>query len=214
MNKSLTSIVIVDSDMSTHETYRNYFSNSTAYELLEIYSSISDLLAHPVRKYPDIIVSETTLPGISGLDGIEFVRKRKSNTKILMMSEVSDFSLIREAFKRGADGFLTKPIQHERFFNAMDSLQRHGAALGHDIVKKIIHSFQSRTFDTFSKKENQIIELLTQGFTYKMIADKLCVTPSAVNFHIQNIYVKLNVNSKSEALEKLRELESRQLNAA
>ena len=67
--------------------------------------------------------------------------------------------------------------------------------------------FQRKSYSAFSKRENQIIDYLCEGETYKTIADKLFVTPSAVNFHIQNIYLKLDVNSKSEALEKLRLLD-------
>ena len=106
---------------------------------------------------------------------------------------------------------MTKPVTRNRLFHALDSIQQYGAALGHDVAKMIISSFQRKPLKTFSKRENQIIEYLGQGFTYKDIAEKLFVTPSTVNFHIQNIYLKLNVNSKSEALEKLRQLEAFQL---
>jgi len=166
------------------------------------------------QQNPDIILCEAQLSGISGIDGLEYFYKKNENLQVLMMSQKNDFKLIKEAFKKGACGFLIKPLTKERVLRALDALGQHGVALELDVAKKIINSFQTKSFDSFSRKENEIIELLTQGFTYKMIADKLCVTPSAVNFHIQNIYVKLNVNSKSEALQKLKEIELRQLNAA
>ncbi|MBO0324149.1 response regulator transcription factor [Muricauda sp. CAU 1633] len=207
-------IAIIDNDVSLHPIYRFYFEDVMAYELYGIYKSVHDLLSHFGRTNPDIVISEVALAGISGIDGLEYLHKKNEDLKVLMMSKKNDFKLIKEAFKKGASGYLTKPLTKERLFNAVEALDQHGVALEHDLVKKIISSFQMKTFDSFSRKENQIIELLTQGFTYKMIADRLCVTPSAVNFHIQNIYVKLNVNSKSEALQKLREMEMRQLNAA
>ncbi|WP_067030810.1 response regulator transcription factor [Allomuricauda sp. CP2A] len=207
-------IAIIDNDASLYPIYRFYFENVMEYELHGIYKSVHDLLSHFGRTNPDIVVSEVSLAGISGIDGLEYLHKKNEDLKVLMMSKQNDFKIIREAFKKGASGFLTKPLTKERLFNAVEALDQHGVALEHELVKKIINSFQTKTFDSFSRKENQIIELLTQGFTYKMIADRLCVTPSAVNFHIQNIYVKLNVNSKSEALQKLREMEMRQLNAA
>jgi DNA-binding NarL/FixJ family response regulator len=194
--------------------YKLYFENTVEYELHGIYKSVHELLSNFGRKTPDIILSEVTLTGISGIDGLEYFLRKDEDLKVLMMSQKSDFKVIKESFKKGASGYLTKPLTKDRLFAAVEALHLHGVALEHEIAKKIIHSFQTKSFDSFSRKENQIAELLTQGFTYKMIADKLCVTPSAVNFHIQNIYVKLNVNSKSEALEKLREMEMRQLNAA
>ena len=214
MQKHQTKIVIIDHEEKLHLAYNYFLEENERFTLLGIFKSVNELLSHFGKMNPDIIISETSLPGISGIDGIEFIRKKKKNVKILMVSHQNDFDMVREAFKKGANGYLSKPIGKERFLNALENMEEHGVIMEHDILKKVIGSFQKKSFDSFSKKENQIIELLTQGFTYKMIADKLCVTPSAVNFHIQNIYVKLNVNSKSEALQKLRELEVRRLNAA
>ena len=214
MKTDKTTIVIVDPNEKFFLTYKYFFEEETRYKLLGIYKSMNTLLSNFGRLNPDIIISEVSLHGISGIDGIDFIRKKKKNTKILIMSLQNDFNLIREAFKRGANGYLTIPISKARFFNALEALEEHGVIMGYDVVKKVINSFQQKSLESFSKKENQIIDLLSQGYTYKMIADKLCVTTSAVNFHIQNIYVKLNVNSKSEALEKLRQLEVQRLNAA
>ena len=214
MQKHQTKIVIIDHEEKLRLAYNYFLEENERFTLLGIFKSVNELLSHFGKMNPDIIISETSLPGISGIDGIEFIRKKKKNVKILMVSHQNDFDMVREAFKKGANGYLSKPIGKERFLNALENMEEHGVIMEHDILKKVIGSFQKKSFDSFSKKENQIIELLTQGFTYKMIADKLCVTPSAVNFHIQNIYVKLNVNSKSEALQKLRELEVRRLNAA
>ncbi|MEM9078476.1 MAG: response regulator transcription factor [Bacteroidota bacterium] len=209
-----TTIVIVDHEEKLQLAYKYFLEENERFHLLAIFKSVNELLSQFGKMNPDIIISETSLQGISGIDGIEFIRKKNKDVKMLMVSHQNDFDLVKEAFKKGANGFLSKPISKDRFLNALDTMDEHGVLMEHDILKKVIGSFQKKSFESFSKKENQIIELLTQGFTYKMIADKLCVTPSAVNFHIQNIYVKLNVNSKSEALQKLRELEVRRLNAA
>ncbi|TMU56753.1 response regulator transcription factor [Flagellimonas algicola] len=207
-------IVIIDNDEKLHSLYQQYFNDSLLYELVAIHTSVNEFIPNAVRTRPDIVVSEVHLTGISGIEGISYFKKQNTSSKVLMISGKCDFEVIKEAFRKGAEGFLTKPLAKNRLLNAIAELHQHGVALEHEVAKKIIHSFQVKTFESFSKKENQIIEFLTHGYTYKMIADRLCVTPSAVNFHIQNIYVKLNVNSKSEALRKLQEMEVRQLNAA
>lgn len=214
MKTTTLKIAIIDNDDAIGSIYKQYFQENEQYELLGIYSSVHKLLSDFGRSHPDIIICEAMLNGISGIDGLEYFYRKNKDLKVLMMSHKNDFKLIKEAFKKGASGYLIKPITKDRLFSALDTLNQHGIALELDVAKKIIDSFQTKSFDVFSKKENEIIELLTQGFTYKMIADKLFVTPSAVNFHIQNIYVKLNVNSKSEALRKLKEMEMQQLNAA
>ncbi len=214
MKTNTLKIAIIDNNGAIGGIYKQYFQENEEYELLGVYSSVQGLLSNFGRPNPDIIICEAMLNGISGINSLEYFYRKNKDLKVLMMSEKNDFKLIKEAFKKGASGYLIKPITKERLFNALDTLNLHGIALELDVAKKIINSFQTKSFDVFSKKENQIIELLSQGFTYKMIADRLCVTPSAVNFHIQNIYVKLNVNSKSEALRKLKEMEMQQLNAA
>ncbi|MEC7264578.1 MAG: response regulator transcription factor [Bacteroidota bacterium] len=214
MKTNTLKIAIIDNDEALDPIYRLYFNDEVTYELHGVYKSVHELLSNFGRCTPDVILCEAQLNGISGIDGLDYFYKKNEDLKVLMMSQKNDFKLIKEAFRKGANGFLIKPLTRERLFNALDALGQHGVALELDVAKKIISSFQTKGYDTFSRKENEIIELFTQGFTYKMIADKLCVSASAVNFHIQNIYVKLNVNSKSEALKKLKEMEIRQLNAA
>ncbi|WP_350285616.1 response regulator transcription factor [uncultured Croceitalea sp.] len=197
-------IVVIDNEPEMHKTYQEFLKDSNDYELVGGYTSIHEALHHYREKMPDIIISEVSLQGISGIDGIDRIRKRDKSVKIVMVSSKNDFDIIKKAFKTGANGYLTKPISEKRLIHALNSVKEDGAALSHDVAKKVISMFQRRTYETLSKRENQIAEYLGQGATYKTIADKLYVTPSTVNFHIQNIYLKLNVNSKSAALEKLR----------
>jgi DNA-binding NarL/FixJ family response regulator len=155
---------------------------------------------------PDIIVSEVSMPDVCGIKGIGLFRKKDPDVKIIMISAQNDFEIIKRAFKNQANGFLSKPVTKKRMYNALNSIKFEGATMSNDIVKKVISMFHRKSYQTFSERENQIIDYLCQGATYKLIADKLFVTPSTINFHIQNIYLKLDVNSKSEALVKLKEI--------
>ena len=201
-------IVVIDSDQTMIETYESYFKEAMEYELVGVYTSVGEALINYRRSMPDIVISEVSLQGISGIEGIERLRKKDESIKIIMVSTKSEFDMIKKAFKAGANGYLTKPVTFERLMHALNSVKQNGAALSYDVAKMVISTFQKKNYNSFSKRENQIVEYLSQGATYKTIADKLFVTPSTVNFHIQNIYLKLNVNSKSEALEKLRLLEA------
>ena len=211
MKPTIIKVLIIESDPEQQKIYRDYFANTDAYELCGIFKNVHETLLNLPRLMPEIIVSEAYFKGISGLDGIELIKKRQEHVKILIMSHQSHFEVIRKAFRKGADGYLTKPISAHRFFNALESIAQHGTIIEHDVARQIISSFQRKTYAQFSKRENQIIEFLKQGSTYKVIAKKLFVTTSTVNFHIQNIYLKLNVNSKSEALDKLRLLEMKEV---
>lgn len=202
----LTSIVI-DSDSSLHRAYRDYYDMYLEYALTGVYSSIKEALSDYEKELPDIVFSEISLPDECGIGSIQLFRKMNPQVKIIMLSPENDYELVKNAFKHGANGFLSKPVSERTLYNALDSIKWSGATMSNDIVSTIVSSFQRKSIDIFSERENQVIDYLCQGDTYKTIAEKLFVTVSAINFHVQNIYLKLNVNSKSEALQKLRELD-------
>ncbi|WP_299536859.1 response regulator transcription factor [Ulvibacterium sp.] len=200
-------IIVIDHERSFYTTYETYFDSFLEYALKGVYPTIKDALCAYDHIFPDVIFSEIGLPDQCGIDSMRLFREKDPEVKIIMLSNNNDFELIKKAFKQGANGYVTKPLNERSLFNALDAVQREGATLSSDIAKKLIAMFQRKSRQYFSERENQVIDYLSQGATYKTIAEKLFVTPSAVNFHIQNIYLKLDVNSKSEALSKLRELE-------
>lgn len=207
MKTSTPNVMVIDSDTRFLEAYPYYFSTFRDYSLAGIYTSVAEALDDYKRAAPDIILSEVHLPDGSGIEAIAEFRKLNPQAKILMISDENEFDYIKRSFKLGATGYLTKPIGMDRLHQALDSVKYEGAALSNDIARQVISMFRRKSYRNFSERENEIIEYLGQGLTYKRIADKLFVTPSTINFHIQNIYLKLDVNSKTEALEKLRELD-------
>ncbi|WP_252739785.1 response regulator transcription factor [Robiginitalea marina] len=199
--------IIIDPDARLHEAYAYYFSTYPEYTLKGIYRSVEEALSDYAAVRPEIILCEARFPKTPGLEQIGEFRKQNPEVKIIMVSGENDFEVIKKAFKNGASGYLTKPITKKRLKDALNSIRYEGAALSNDIARKIIQAFRRKSYDCFSDRENEIIECLSQGDTYKTIAEKLYVSPSTINFHIQNIYLKLDVNSKSEALQKLRTLD-------
>jgi DNA-binding NarL/FixJ family response regulator len=208
MKNSKIRIIVLERDKSLHQVYENHFEQLQDYELVGSYISAAEGLKDFKHTLPHIVLSEIALQGMNGIEAIKLFRKKEWGIKVIMFSEINDFDIIKNAFKKGANGYLTKPLTLDKLEHALASMEKEGAAMSNDIVKKIIHNFHKKTFAFFSERENQIVDYLGQGATYKMIAQKLFVTPSAVNFHIQNIYLKLDVNSKSEALSKLEQLQN------
>ncbi len=208
MKSDILRIIVIDNQPSFHEMYKFYFEAYEEYSLAGIYASIEEAIVDFDHARPHIVLSEVAIPDIFGLKGIKRFRIKDPEVKIIMISELSDFEVVKKAFKNGANGYLTKPIGQKRMYHALNSIRYEGAIMSNDIAEKVISMFRKKRYTTFSERENQIIDYLCRGATYKIIADKLFVTTSTINFHIQNIYLKLNVNSKSEALLKLQELES------
>jgi DNA-binding NarL/FixJ family response regulator len=199
-------IIVIEKNEALSAAYQDYLEGFTDYLLVGTYTDVQKALKEFKTTKPDIIFAEVSLKGISGIDSIRLFRKKDKNVQVIMISTINDFDIIKKAFKQGANGYLTKPMSADKLDHALTSIRSEGAVMSTDIVKKVVANFHKKSFTFFSDRENQIVDYLFKGATYKIIADKLFVTTSTVNFHIQNIYLKLNVNSKSEALSKLERL--------
>ncbi len=208
MNRTTLKVIAIDGDPGFHERYSYYFGSYIEYDLAGMYWRVEDALDDLDRVRPDIILSEVSFNGLSGIDGISEFQKAQNSAMVIMVSQEDDYEKIMKAFRHGAEGYLTKPVGKKRLRQALNAVRNEGAALSSDVAKKIISMYRKKTYEFFSERENQIIECLSKGATYKEIADQLYVTPSTVNFHIQNIYLKLDVNSKSEALKKIRKMDA------
>ena len=207
MSTTILKSVVIDNDRSLHEAYHDYFDMYLDYSLEGIYETVEAALMDFDQIMPDIVFTEVALNEECGIDAISSFRKRNPDVKVIMLSASNDFELVKKAFKQTANGYVSKPITERKLFNALDSIKNEGATMSNDIISLFIATFQRKSREIFSERENQVIDLLCQGATYKRIAEKLFVTASAVNFHVQNIYLKLDVNSKSEALLKLQQLD-------
>ncbi len=208
MDTTILKVIVIDDDLKFHDTYARYFSTYSEYHLAGIYRTVEDALEDFEKVRPEIVLTEITFSGLSGIEGLIEFQKLENSAMVIMVTYEDDFNGIENAFKFGAEGYLSKPIGKKALKQALNSIKYEGAAISSDIAKKIISMYRQKTYESFSDRENEIIGYLGQGATYKSIADSLFVTTSTVNFHIQNIYLKLNVNSKSEALKKIREMDA------
>ena len=202
--KTPNHVMVLDHDPSTVELCNSIFEEMQDYSLKVVCHSLREALTNEDRYSFDLLITETKINGQSGLRFVNGILQRNPQLKVLVVSSDNDFELIKQAFKIGVHGYLTKPVTPERLLSALKTIEEEGTALSNDVSKKIVSVFREKRYSMLSQRENQIIGYLGQGATYKDIAKKLFVTPSTVNFHLQNIYLKLNVRSKSESLHRLK----------
>lgn len=207
MTLQIPKIIVIDNDNNLYTVYENYFESYLDYELVGIYATIKEALNAYHITQPQIVFIEIAKPYAASLLAIELIKRHDDAIKIIAISTMKNIDLIKKVFKQGAVGYLTKPLSQRTLYNAMHAISCQGAFISSDVAKEVVQMFNRKSSQHFSERENQVIDLLQEGATYKFIAKKLFVTVSAVNFHIQNIYLKLNVNNKSEALLKLAEME-------
>lgn len=156
--------------------------------------------------WPDVILLDVNLPGITGLDGIEILKVVVPNAQIIMLTVRDDADTIYQAMKSGASGYLVKGTDIEDIISAIRETAKGGMLIPAPVARKMLHLFQQKNSSTakhgVSSRETEVLELMTEGLTQKEIAEKLFITSSTVNSHIQNIYEKLHVNSAPAAVAK------------
>ncbi len=159
-------------------------------------------------KEPDMVLFDIELPGMSGIECLYRLKARYPELKCMMLTNFDDAENIFKAIKAGAASYLLKNTTPEKIIEAIVDLDCGGSPMSSQIARKVLVAFQQQvnahneSFHSLSQREQEIIQLLAKGYRYKEIGQKLFISEDTVRTHIRNIYGKLQVNSRSEALKK------------
>ena len=159
-----------------------------------------------VADQPDVILMDIDMPGRTGIEAVQLLARKTNRFKILMLTVFDDTERIFAAISSGAVGYLLKKSPAEKIIEAVHQVAEGGAAMTPSIAMKVLEAFrQPKKGNDFSEdeltpKETLVLTHLVQGDSYKMIADHCNMSMGTVRTHIVNIYEKLHVNSKSEAV--------------
>jgi len=154
---------------------------------------------------PDVVLMDINLPGISGIEATARVKTLCPQTQVVMVTVYEDTDSIFRALKAGACGYLLKRASATEIVDAIREVRVGGAPMTSEIARKVVHAFQGpppadATAAVLSAREQQILQMLSQGFANKEIADKLSISYQTVKVHLKHIYEKLHVRSRTEAL--------------
>jgi len=157
------------------------------------------------RAEPDVALLDIELPGMSGIEGVRRLKQRFPSIQILMLTVFADNDHVFEAICAGASGYLLKDTPPDRLTEAVRELVAGGAPMSPEIARKVVGMFSRvappRSEDhKLSPREVDLLKLLAEGHSYKTAARALSISIDTVRFHIRNIYDKLHVHSKSEAV--------------
>jgi DNA-binding NarL/FixJ family response regulator len=201
------SIAILEDD----EKIRNYLfeeiSLKSGYVDVEVFrdaeTALKKLSANPV----DIALFDVNLPGMNGIECIRRLKIIHPKMQFIVLTVYDNTDTIFDALKAGATGYLLKSTPPEKILEAITEVKNGGSPISSQIARKVIDAFAVKQktneyFQDLSRREQEIIELLSKGYRYKEIADKVFVSIETVRTHIRNIYEKLQVNSRLEALKK------------
>ena len=162
-----------------------------------------------INSPPDIAITDLGLPGMKGNELIIRVKQTVPKIQFLVCTIHDDNDSVFDALQSGASGYILKePITVEEISKAIRELYNGGAPMSPFIAKKVLSTFQKPLIadegSLLSLREKEVLQLLSKGLLYKEIADRLGISPETVKKHLKNIYQKLHVQNKIEALNKFR----------
>ena len=155
---------------------------------------------------PDIVVMDINLPGMSGIECIKIIKGKCPATQFMMFTVYETDEKVLQALQAGATGYLLKRTEPKRILESIKELNQGGSPMSSNIARKLVNIFLHEKVKTkkeiLSGRENEVLELLADGLLYKEIADRLHIGHGTVRQHIHNIYEKLHVQNRTEAVNK------------
>jgi DNA-binding NarL/FixJ family response regulator len=174
--------------------------------LMSASANARDAMPIIIDKQPDVVIMDINMPGMSGIDCIRTIKSDCPATQFMIFTIYENDEKIFDALAAGASGYLLKKTSPEKIIEAIKELHQGGSPMSTPIARKVINHFKetkSPGHESLTNKENEILTLLSKGFLYKEIAAKLSISVGTVTQHIHNIYEKLHVSNKTEAINKV-----------
>jgi DNA-binding NarL/FixJ family response regulator len=175
--------------------------------LLGGFADCDQVLGQMRELEPDVVLMDIEMEGIGGLEGVRLLKRNYPHIEVMMLTVFDDNENIFHAICNGASGYLLKKIPHEKIVEAIIDLHAGGAPMGSGIARKILQCFSrlpvpADEMNRLSAREMEVLDLLSKGNSYKMIAAECGITIGTVRTYIKRIYEKLQVHSATEAIAK------------
>jgi DNA-binding NarL/FixJ family response regulator len=200
-------VAIVEDDPRIRQSLVTILSKAKDVKCVGAFASGEEAVAQLPQLKPSVVLMDINLTGMDGVQCVSHLSKSTPETRILMLTVHEDADAIFNSLAAGATGYLLKPPRVSELLNAVRDVIAGGAPMTSSIARKVVQSFANRPpspreAENLSAREVEVLELLVKGFAYKEVAAELKVSYSTVHTHIERIYDKLHVHSRSHAIAK------------
>ncbi|WP_312394692.1 response regulator transcription factor [Chryseobacterium sp.] len=201
------SIAIVEDEKNYNNALKKVIDYQNDMKVVAQFFDGKDALQNLSDFSPDVVMMDIQLQDMLGIEIIEKLKKDMSETHFIMCTSFEDDEKIFHSLKAGATGYLIKGESMDKILASIRDVYNGGAPMSFSIARRVLQHFERKLpeikgFDELTQREKEILELLSQGLLYKEIADQKFITLDTVKKHVGNIYRKLQVNNKVEAINK------------
>ncbi|WP_126653347.1 response regulator [Chryseobacterium aureum] len=201
------SIAIVEDEKNYNNALKKVINYQQDMKVIAQFFDGNDAMQNLPDISPDVVMMDIQLQDMLGIEIIEKLRKGMPDTQFIMCTSFDDDEKIFNSLKAGAMGYLVKGESMEKILSSIRDVYSGGAPMSFSIARRVLKHFERnlteiKGFDELTEREKEVLELLSEGLLYKEIADKKCISIDTVKKHVGNIYRKLHVNNKVEAINK------------
>ena len=203
----LITVVIIEDNKFIRNGWEITLNKEPDFEIIGSYRSCESAFKNESIGDAELVLMDIGLPGMSGIEGVKYLKERYPKIIIVMCTVHDDDDKIFDALCAGAVGYLLKKTSPEDLINALRDAYIGGSPMTPSVARKVIASFHESPTKSFTgeiikltEKEQQILDLMSQGKSYSVIAKDIFLSVDGVYYHIRNIYEKLQVHSRSEAV--------------
>lgn len=200
-------VSILEDDLELNNAFAKIINLSEEFICVGQYLSAEIAIEQMSKTTTDLVLVDIQLPGKSGIEFIYEMKDLYPSTEFLVISAIENDESIFDALKSGASGYLVKTIKPGKLIDALCEVINGGSPMSSRIARRVVQSFcQSNSkihLKKLTNREQEILTYLSEGFRYKEIADKMYLSTETIRTHIRNIYQKLQVNSRTEAINKV-----------
>jgi DNA-binding NarL/FixJ family response regulator len=206
-------VAIVEDSKTIRESLKHFLQTDPECKCVFTCGTAEEALTAIPKHQPEVVLMDIQLPKLSGIDCTAQIKKILPAVQIIMVTVYEDTERISAALRAGACGYLLKRCTPVELVAAVREAKMGGVPMPREIARKVIASFQqpasvAAEVDELRPSERKILELLAMGLANKEIADRLGLSPGTVRWHLENIYSKLHVHSRTEAVLKFRSVKA------
>ncbi|MBK6374697.1 MAG: response regulator transcription factor [Saprospiraceae bacterium] len=200
-------VLLFEDNSDFADSVTELIANTEGITLVGVCENAKNVVRNIAFYKPDIVLMDIDMPVENGLQGLRNIRAAGNEVNVLMLTVFDDNERVFQAVCYGASGYILKSTRPEKIIEAIFDVHNGGAPMTPSIAKQVLKLFsqpfqQSSDIQTLTPREHDVLSLLVRGFSYKMAASEMQISIETFRFHIKNIYAKLHVNSKSEAVAK------------
>ena len=198
-------LLLYEDNPQLREGLTMLIDGSEGFSVLAAYKNCNNVAAEVEAWKPDVILMDIDMPGTNGIEGMKLIMEKNDDVKVLMLTVFDDNRNVFEALKNGANGYVLKKTPPAKLLEFITEAASGGAPMTASIATQVLKMFsqvnapKSEDYN-LSDREKEVLQLLVDGYSYKMIASQMFIAIDTVRSHIKKIYEKLHVNSKSEAV--------------